>query len=209
MRVNFKKELLLLGIFIVAVFCVCGNYRRMKNDSIQSDIAKKILRFHVIANSDNVNDQNVKLKVRDGVLDYLEPLFSECDDKEDCKDVISQNVEGIKSAAEEILRSEGFDENVNISVGTRYFPVKKYGDYTFPQGEYEALCVEIGKAEGKNWWCVLYPRLCFVDSLYAVVPDGSKEELKGILTDEEYKAVFTSKDSKIKIKSGILEFFKK
>lgn len=70
------------------------------------------------------------------------------------------------------------------------------------------MCVEIGKAEGKNWWCVLYPRLCFVDSLYAVVPDGSKEELKGILTDEEYKAVFTSKDSKIKIKSGILEFFK-
>ena len=115
-------------------------------------------------------------------------------------------MENIKYKADEILKAEGFDDTVSVSLKERYFPVKKYGQYTFPEGEYEALCIEIGKAEGKNWWCVLYPRLCFVDSLYAVVPDQSEEELTGVLSEEEYNAVFKSPDTKIEVKSRVLEW---
>ncbi len=207
MRFKIKKELLIFCmIFAAAAVLYLVTVKDSEAADIQPQIAGKILRFHVIADSDSDTDQTVKLKVRDGVLDYLEPLFENCKDKMDCKAVVSENMENIKYKADEILKAEGFDDTVSVSLKERYFPVKKYGQYTFPEGEYEALCIEIGKAEGKNWWCVLYPRLCFVDSLYAVVPDQSEEELKGVLSEEEYNAVFKSPDTKIEVKSRVLEW---
>lgn len=208
MRVKIKKELLIFSVIFAAAAVL---YFAIVKDSaaasdLQPQIADKILRFHVIADSDGDADQNVKLKVRDGVLDYLAPLFENCKDKADCEAVVSENMEKIKDKADEILKAEGFDDTVSVSLKERYFPVKKYGQYTFPEGKYEALCIEIGKAEGKNWWCVLYPRLCFIDSLYAVVPDESEQELKGVLSEEEYNAVFQSRDAKIQVKSRALEW---
>lgn len=194
-------------IIVLLVFSVIKVFGNTK-ENVQPQIAEKILRFHVIANSDDCLDQSVKLKVRDGVLEFLEPKFEGCENKSDCEAVVIENIDGIKSKAEEILENEGFDEEVLVSLKERYFPVKQYGQYTFPQGNYEALCVEIGEAKGKNWWCVLYPRLCFVDSLYAVVPKTSETELKNILNDEEYRAIFNDKDTKIEVKSKLFEWIK-
>ena len=87
------------------------------------------------------------------------------------------------------MRQQGYDYIATASLGNRYFTIKKYGDMTFPAGEYEALRVQIGQAKGQNFWCVMYPTLCFVDSTYQVVPEESKEELKSTLTDEEYQAL--------------------
>ncbi|MDE7051390.1 MAG: stage II sporulation protein R [Lachnospiraceae bacterium] len=84
----------------------------------------------------------------------------------------------------------------NVSLEERYFPVKSYGDLVFPAGNYKALCVEIGEAKGRNWWCVLFPSLCFVDETYAVVPDSSKEKLKETLSDEEYESLEQNKEEK-------------
>lgn len=208
MRFNRKKELAVIIIGICVSVIVCGVLFYTNNKSYQSSISDKILRFHVIANSDSDADQNVKLKVRDGVLEYLAPYFESCETKENCENIVIDKKSDIKQKAEEILLREGFDETVNVELTNRYFPVKSYGNYTFPEGQYEALCIEIGEAKGKNWWCVLYPRLCFLDSAYAVVPDESQEQLKRVLSDEEYDSLFTDKDKKIVIKSKTLEWLK-
>ena len=95
---------------------------------------------------------------------------------------------------------------INAELGTCYFPVKEYGDLTFPAGEYKALKVNIGKSEGKNWWCVMYPTLCFVDSTYQNVPDESKEKLKENLTEEEYDSLLTGGDE-VEYGFKIFDFF--
>lgn len=97
------------------------------------------------------------------------------------------------------LRSLGDESDVNVYFENCYFPMKTYGDMTFPPGEYEAFRVDIGEAQGKNWWCVLYPPLCFVDAVYGEVPEESKEELKGVLTEEEYSMV-SGKNVKFRFK---------
>ena len=208
MKLSIKRVLAVFGILVctgVSVGCFCLH---KNNQAYQKSIADKILRFHVIANSDSDVDQALKLKVRDGVLEYLQPYFETCDTKMECKDVIASKENDIKSRAEEILCQEGFDETVEVKLSNRYFPVKSYGEYTFPEGEYEALCVEIGEAKGKNWWCVLYPRLCFMDSMCAVVPDESGEVLRQTLTPEEYDSVFTDNSKEIVIKSKGYEWIK-
>lgn len=173
--------------------------------SIQQSIAEKILRFHVIANSDRPEDQALKLKVRDRVLQYMEPLLKDSKDQKESEQIIEAHLPQIEEQAKLELQEQGSAASVSVSIQNRYFPVKEYGDLVFPEGEYEALCIEIGASEGKNWWCVLYPKLCFVDSLYAVVPDESKEELKTLLTQEEYEAVLQS-DEKIVVKSKFVEW---
>ena len=93
------------------------------------------------------------------------------------------------NTAEKVIRSHGFSYPVSVSLEDRYFPTKQYGDLTFPPGTYRALCVEIGKSEGRNWWCVLYPNLCFLDTTNAVLPEKGKQQLKKVLTEEEYSEV--------------------
>lgn len=207
MRVSLKKKTI-VKMFMVGCVVLGGTFLIGNNKTHQKSISEKILRFHVIANSDSEADQNVKLKVRDGVLEYLSPYFENCEDKASCIEVINERKAEIKIKAEEILNEEGFYENVEVEMSNKYFPVKNYGSFTFPEGEYEALCVKIGEASGKNWWCVLYPRLCFLDSVYAVVPGESKEELKCILTEEEYDSIYTDTDKKIVVKSKALEWIK-
>ena len=100
--------------------------------------------------------------------------------------------------ADEVLEREGMDYQADAHVTKCCFPEKKYGDMTFPQGEYEALRITLGEAAGHNWWCVLYPNLCFLDKTCAVVSDEGKEDLKGVLTDEEYQLLTDNKELKVK-----------
>ena len=104
---------------------------------------------------------------------------------------IRDHLNEIEEAAGRYIRDMGYDYPVTAELGTCYFPVKEYGDLTFPAGEYKALKVNIGRSEGKNWWCVMYPTLCFVDSTYQIVPEESKEKLKENLTEDEYDSLLS------------------
>ena len=146
--------------------------------SIQKGIAEKIIRFHVIANSDSEEDQAVKLKVKEAVVTSMEPMLADADSVDEVRKIIKLHMDEIEQIAQETLIEEGSTDEAKAELTHCYFPVKTYGEYTFPDGEYEALRITIGEGEGKNWWCVMYPRLCFVDSLYSVVPEESKKELK-------------------------------
>ena len=103
--------------------------------------------------------------------------------------MLSGHLEEIRILSEKVLRDNGCSEPVAVSISNCYFPVKTYGDLTFPSGRYDALRIQIGNAQGKNWWCVLYPPLCFTDLTRGVVPADSKEQLKDVLTDEEYRSL--------------------
>ena len=164
----------------------------------QAHLAQEVLRFHVLANSDSEEDQALKLEVRDSVLTWLEEEMPQNMDVDGTTQWVRSHTEDLEEVSRMTLEENGSDYPVSAAVTTCYFPEKTYGDVTFPAGNYEALRIEIGDADGHNWWCVLYPNLSFLDTTNAVVPDEGKQKLKNVLTEEEYSRI--TADTKFKIK---------
>ena len=175
------------------------------NDLLQSSIATKILRFHVLANSDSNEDQNVKEKVRDAVGVYLQPLLSQSKNLNETKQIVDENMEDIICVAKRTLQEYGYDYEVSASITRTNFPEKTYGAYTFPKGEYEALQIVLGEGDGQNWWCVLYPNMCFRGSVFEVIEKDAEEALREVLSPWEYADVFDS--GKVQLRFKFLEFF--
>ena len=192
--------LFLLFIFII----VCAN---SYVSAVSSNISSSVFRLHVIANSDSPEDQNLKYIVRDKVLDYMNSLVdTNISSKEETMRIVSENLENFKSIAQDTVYENGYDYEVNVEIGNFAFPTKTYGDIALPTGYYDALRVTIGSAEGKNWWCVMFPPLCFVDVSSGVVPEDSKETLEESLSDEEYELISGS-STEFEVKFKVVEFF--
>lgn len=168
-------------------------------ETIQQGIASEIIRFHVLANSDREEDQELKIKVKDAVLEMLEQKLKDASGIEETREILKNCLNEIKETAEYVIEKEGYDYPVTVKLELYEFPIKTYGDCTFPAGTYEALRVCIGKAEGKNWWCVVFPNLCFTDTIHAVLPEEEKQELKNVLSEEEYEYLF-EEETPVKIK---------
>lgn len=173
-----------------------------KVSETQEKLAKEVFRFHVLANSDKKEDQDVKLKVRDAVISYMkESMGAEHTSElsaQITKKWASSHLEEVERIANGVIKEEGFSYKAAAEVAMCEFPDKAYGDVLFPEGLYEALRIKIGNAGGQNWWCVLYPNLCFVDATNAKVSDEGKEDLQEVLTDEEYEMVTATSEFKIK-----------
>lgn len=175
----------------------------IRAQTLQQEISEKILRFHVLANSDSSEDQELKLKVRDEVGNYMALQLADISSLEESEEVVSNHLTEIEQLAEGVIREEGYDYPVTASLENCMFPEKTYGEYTFPSGYYEALRVVIGEGEGQNWWCVMYPNLCFSGSMY-VTDEETGEKLSAELTKEEYAAVLESGDYEVSFR--ILKF---
>lgn len=177
----------------------------------QELLADEVFRFHVLANSDSEPDQKLKLKVRDRLLSYMEEMMCDVSESDmDCQDVktwTSEHLKEIEQTAQEVIYAEGYQYTVNARVENCYFPDRRYGEVLFPKGYYEALRVEIGNASGQNWWCVLYPSLCFTDATCAVVTEEGEDELQKVLDADTYETV-TATSTNFKIKSFFYELFK-
>jgi stage II sporulation protein R len=165
----------------------------------------------VIANSDSEADQALKLKVRDGVLYAHFDELSQSESADETKTYVAEHLDVIKDTAESVIRAQGYDYSVNVMVANDYFPTANYGDITLPAGVYDALRVEIGSAEGKNWWCVMFPPLCFVDvTKSATIPDEEKTHIKNNTSDTEYALLSDEtreKDVVVSIKFKIIEWW--
>ena len=201
---NSKVKMVIILTFLLFVYTsICAvsyaNY-------ISTDISNSVFRLHVIANSDTEIDQNLKYIVRDNLLEYMNTLCANCSTKEDAILIAQQNIETFKKIALDTIKNEGFDYSVNVRIGNFEFPTKHYGDISLPAGYYDALRVEIGEAKGQNWWCVMFPPLCFTDVSSGVVPEESKEDLEKSLNDEEFAIVSDNNSLNIKLKFKILEF---
>lgn len=198
-----KSGIILLFLFMLYIFICAENYVQ----AVSSDISNTVFRLHVIANSDTTEDQNLKYKVRDELLNYMNSLCTNITSKEEAILIVENHKENFKNIALSVIHSEGFNYDVNINIGNFNFPTKTYGDISLPAGMYDALRVEIGNASGQNWWCVMFPSLCFIDINSGIVEEDSKNTLEDDLSKESYAIVSDKSSNTIKFKFKILEFF--
>lgn len=211
--------LLLIALVVAAMFLVptLRKWNELGGQTIvetmtgelEDDIFDSVLRFHIRANSDSEEDQRVKLLVKEQVMEAAEEYVKNSSSKGDTKQILSLHLTDLVHTAEAVLAEEGYSYRVKAYFSKEEFPVKRYGDMTFPAGTYEALRMDLGDAEGKNWWCMLYPALCFVDVTTGIVPEESKEEFQSLLPAEEYEELLATPAEDVEIKSGILEWIKK
>ena len=148
----------------------------------------------------------IKYKVRDGLIKYMNNICSNCSTKAEAISIANEHKNDFQEIAQNIVKGNGYDYPVKINIGNFYFPTKNYGDISLPAGPYDALKVEIGEAKGQNWWCVMFPSLCFIDISSGIVNDEAKENLEENLDNESYNLISnTSTETTFKFK--LVEFF--
>lgn len=206
-----KKKLNFIFILTILVFIYIALLSFNYSKAVSSNLSDSVFRLHIIANSDSSADQELKLKVRDNIINYMNTLTSSSSDKKDVISMVNNHLDSFKEIALNTIKGNGYNYDVNIEIGNFHFPTKSYGDISFPAGNYDALKIEIGDAIGQNWWCVLFPPLCFVNSSTGIVPEDSKTILKENINSESYEIISEGNKSKntsdIKIKFKIIEFF--
>ena len=199
-----KKYLFLLIVLISFIILSAYSYA----GAINEDLSNNVFRLHVIANSNSNEDQDLKYKVRDKLIEYMKSLTTNISSKEEVIKIANNHISDFESIAKEVITENGFDYDVKVEIGNFSFPTKQYGDISFPAGFYDALKVEIGSAKGQNWWCIMFPPLCFVDVTSGIVPEESKENLQDNLGEEEYDIISNTENSEIvNFKFKIVEFF--
>ncbi len=184
-----KKKLIFFAALAAAAVIGTYFYSGADEYKTQKEIAEQIIRFHVRANSDSEEDQSLKLAVKDAVVLFLKDELADANSLDEARNILYYDIDRIEKIALSVIRDRGYEYNVNVYFEKSYFPMKVYGDMSFPPGTYEAFRIDIGEAEGKNWWCVLFPPLCFVDSAYSVVPEDTKEQFKNVLSEEAYRTI--------------------
>lgn len=177
-----RKYYWVAGMLAVCMSILFLGIPSCKEREMQEKIAKEILRFRVLANSDSVSDQKIKQKVKNDVQMELGRILADTETLEETKVQILGQMDTIRQTAQ---KAAGTDI-VKVSLVEDWFPERTYGKYTFPEGEYETLLVKIGKAQGHNWWCVLYPELYYGDAVRLVVDEDPEEKLKQVIDEECY-----------------------
>lgn len=200
---KLKNAIILIFLLSLYVFISANSYV----SAISEDLSNAVFRLHVIANSDSEEDQSLKLKVRDSLLHYMNTICSNCKTKEEAISIALDNQNEFQKIAEQTISENGYDYSVQININNFYFPTKNYGDISLPAGYYDALRVEIGEAKGKNWWCVMFPSLCFIDVSSGVVDNEAKQSLEDNLNEESYNIISENDNSEINFKFRLIEFF--
>lgn len=188
-------------MMIIAVVVSTISYSKQTTDSLSN----KLIRFHVVANSDSTEDQLLKQRVRDEVIGFIEPLVKECDTVEDTRDLLEASLPVIKEIAEEVIADEHKDYSVYVALDKANFPTKAYGDIVLPAGEYDACRIVIGEGKGENWWCVMYPPLCYLDVASGVVPLEGKQQLEEELSDEQYELICRDHNNSYEIRFKLVD----
>lgn len=170
---------LIVGMF---VFFIVGEKKTSEN--IEKNLKENIIRFHVRANSNSKYDQRNKLEVRDAIVNYMSQYMKKAETKEEAMKILRQKKGGIQKTAEETLRRLGDSQKINVYYTTETFPEKTYGNYTFPEGVYDAVRVDIGTAKGHNWWCVMFPDLCVTKDDEVKINQNAKKKMEQLLGEK-------------------------
>ena len=190
MKMLFKS--LSLGLVLAVIFSLVPFKAQCE------DISNELFRLHILANSDSEEDQELKLMVRNKILEYTNTLYENSNSKYDTINITKENLSNILSVAQNEVCKRGYNYTVTGEVTKMHFNTRTYGDATIPSGMYDALRIKIGKAEGHNWWCVMYPSFCIGESI----------SLKDThLTKEEQNLIYDN--SEIKVKFKVVEWFEK
>ena len=178
-------------------------------ESTEKALASSVIRLHVIANSDSEYDQNLKLIVKDRIISEMSDIIDENGDIYTAGENIINSIENIKLIAKEELSKHNCNYNVNVSFGKSDFPTKDYGNFVLPAGRYNALKVEIGKASGQNWWCVLFPPLCFVDAGTITSSGRLTDDIEKNIGSDRMYLIDKSSSSETKVKFKTYEMWQK
>ena len=195
------KHFLLISLLLV-IFLIFNLFSY--SNSVFAGLQENIFRLHILANSDSEEDQSLKLAVRDSIISYMETINNSSTTKEETINNVNINLENIKKVAENKIRELGYNYEVTLEVGNFYFPTKYYGNISLPAGNYDALKINIGEAQGQNWWCSLFPPLCFIDISSGYLEEDDKEILEDNLSEEEFMLVSSSSPD-VKLKFKLLE----
>lgn len=198
-----QSHVTLTALLFLSLLLVTESPRYLQDKStsnLQQQIATQVLRFHIRANSDTVADQQKKLRIKQSLLEWLTPILSENTSKSETIQCIRKNLPDIRKEATRMAAPEP----VTVTLQKEWFPEKTYGTCTFPEGIYDALRVDIGQAKGHNWWCVLYPSLCFADAMEPSMTEEGEEKLQQVLDEDAYDLLLHPQKLKIRFR---LEFF--
>lgn len=182
-----------LLVLLVCEFMMMG---KVYSENITDEISDNLLRMHILANSDNACDQEIKIKVRDYVIEYIN------DKNIESKSDVIKSITDIKNNIDNFLRENGFHYKSKILVSNSKFDTRIYSNISIPAGEYQALKIILGEGKGKNWWCVAYPPLCFTESVTGEISSKGNKLLSELLNHEAYNIIKNDNiEYKIKFKS--------
>ena len=197
---KFKKIIFITILFIFFFIITANSYA----NTISQKLGNTFFRLHILANSDSQEDQELKFKVRDAIIEYMNSLTNGENSKNEIIRICKEHKQDFETIAQKVISENGYDYDINIFIGKFSFPTKNYGNISLPAGEYDALRIEIGDAIGQNWWCSLFPPLCFVDISSGIIDSEGEDYLKENLSDEEFLIV-TGNSREIKLKFKIIE----
>lgn len=190
-------------IFLFLLFCFYA-------EKVNQDLSDSMIRLHIVANSNSETDQSLKYRVRDAIIEYMNERMDALESKESAKSYVNDHIGEIEDVANKVIATEGLKDQAKVSLGKFPFPTKRYENVILPAGFYDAVKVEIGRAEGENWWCVMFPPLCFVEDTKGEMEEAYMGVLKDELSEEEMDIILTS-DSEaeipVEIKFKIVEIF--
>ena len=184
-----------LALFFAFLVCTA-----LWAEATQAQLAEKVIRLHVLANSDSQADQTLKLQVRDKILAQTASLLSGQESAAQAAAILQDNLDALAQTAAQEIAARGYHYPVKVCLEETWFPTRQYENVSLPAGNYQALRVLIGEGAGKNWWCVMYPNMCFQGSMYEVIDEKAETSLQEVLTQEEYDSIIEDSDYKIQFK---------
>ena len=208
-KIKVRLSILVLSLIaVMSIMSISISGEVKKISAASEDYKNKLIRFHVIANSDSDEDQNLKLKVRDAVIDYLQPKLELSSSIEESETIIKSEYKKLEDISKNIVLENGYKYDISVGIDYSTFPTKQYSNVVLPAGEYKALRIIIGEGKGKNWWCVMFPPLCFVDEQSSIIDTETDKKLREILTEEEYELIAQNNKkqvNKVEVKFKIVE----
>ena len=208
-KIKVRLSILVLSLIaVMSIMSISISGEVKKISAASEDYKNKLIWFHVIANSDSDEDQNLKLKVRDAVIDYLQPKLELSSSIEESETIIKSEYKELENISKNIVLENGYKYDISVGIDYSTFPTKQYSNVVLPAGEYKALRIIIGEGKGKNWWCVMFPPLCFVDEQSSIIDTETDKKLREILTEEEYELIAQNNKkqvNKVEVKFKIVE----
>lgn len=192
---------LLLLSFCLFFFFSAHSYAQ----SVHEDLSASFFRLHILANSDSEEDQNLKYLVRDEIIAYLNTLSDGTSSKEEVMELAKMHLVDFRKIAEKVIQENGYSYPVSVELGNFSFPTKYYGNLSLPAGSYDALRITIGRSEGQNWWCVLFPPLCFVSPATGIVEEDSMKQIEEDLSKDEVALITIDDTNSVSFKFKLVE----
>ena len=187
---------ILVVILITSTFVIIKEVNKI--EACTYDYKDKLIRFHVIANSDSDKDQKLKLKVRDEVISYLQPKLENSNSIEESEKIIKNEYKTLENISKKVISKNGYNYTVKVGLEYSNFPARQYSSVVLPAGKYKALRIIIGEGKGKNWWCVMFPPLRFIDDQNGIIDEKTDKKLKEVLTEEEYDLIMAKNKNEVK-----------